>query len=165
MLTRTTNACSSSLLSYKVLTWISLYLFSGPGPAESVRIYYESATAGNFTEIGKLWSYIPLGLSYFPRELIVVPKTYASLIMPVTRTRTHCSLFIIIGGRGRWATWCSKRSTRRADISPPTRTPKSSSAMSGRCLARAGRRTTWSRGKMGINVRIQASHSSVPYVL
>ncbi|CAL1713454.1 unnamed protein product [Somion occarium] len=32
----------------EVLTWISLYWFSRPGPAASVRIYYEVAAAGDF---------------------------------------------------------------------------------------------------------------------
>ena len=58
-----------------VLTWISIYLFSSPGAAASVRIYYEAANANEFVaEGGSLWVSVPVGLSFFPRELAVLPK-------------------------------------------------------------------------------------------
>ena len=81
-----------------VLTWISIYLFSLPGPAESVRIYYETMNAGNFSEHvgGKLYSHTPLGLSYFPRELRIVPKTYV-LNFPC------CTNPMMLKGYLRWA--------------------------------------------------------------
>ena len=56
-----------------VLQWISLYWFSKAGPAASLRIYYEVGAAAGF--FNHPWSSVPLGLSYFPKELLVVPKT------------------------------------------------------------------------------------------
>lgn len=96
-----------------VLTWISLYLFSAAGPAASVRIYYETVNARNSIEKGKLWSYVQLGLSYFPRELCVVPKMYAisiNVIRPVggvlnvIQMGTHAGQRRVrIGAREGWA--------------------------------------------------------------
>ncbi len=68
------------IIMYPVLTWVSLYLFSRSGPAASVRIYYEVINSGQFENISKLWSDVPLGLSYFPSELYVIPKTYVATL-------------------------------------------------------------------------------------
>ena len=59
-----------------VLTWISIYLFSLPGPAESVRIYYELVNAPGFAGFTPAYSPTPVGCSYFPKELFVMPKSY-----------------------------------------------------------------------------------------
>lgn len=56
-----------------VLTWISVYWLSRPGPAASVRIYYEVANASEYTNVP--WSSIPCGMSFFPKELGLPPKT------------------------------------------------------------------------------------------
>ncbi|KAF9453156.1 alpha/beta-hydrolase [Macrolepiota fuliginosa MF-IS2] len=58
----------------EVLTWISIYWFSRPGPAASVRIYYEFVKSGgrafhNPPPVG-----VPTGYSYFPKEIIVLPR-------------------------------------------------------------------------------------------
>ncbi|TQS32427.1 hypothetical protein Golomagni_07255, partial [Golovinomyces magnicellulatus] len=61
-----------------VLTWISIYQFSRAGPAANVRIYYET-THVNPKEHRKAMSYVPnvpLGLSYFPKDLTVPPRTW-----------------------------------------------------------------------------------------
>jgi len=58
-----------------VLTWISLYWFSRAGPAASLRIYFEMA--GECSNLGH-GPTIPMGTSYFPKELIVVPATCVS---------------------------------------------------------------------------------------
>jgi len=58
----------------EILTWVSVYWFSRAGPAASVRIYYESTHGKDFR--GKLYSTIPLGLSYFPKELRIAPSTW-----------------------------------------------------------------------------------------
>ena len=63
-----------------MLTWISIYLFSLPGPAESVRIYYELVNAPGFSGFTPAYSPTPVGCSYFPKELFVMPKAYASTI-------------------------------------------------------------------------------------
>ena len=54
-----------------VLTWISIYEFSRAGPASSLRIYYEISE--------DLWltspsANIPVGYSYFPKEIGVFPR-------------------------------------------------------------------------------------------
>uniref|UniRef100_A0A0W0F6L9 stearoyl-CoA 9-desaturase n=1 Tax=Moniliophthora roreri TaxID=221103 RepID=A0A0W0F6L9_MONRR len=59
-----------------VLTWISIYWFSRPGPAASVRIYYEYKQAGGRERFLRAEPLIPLGNSYFPRELWVPPHSW-----------------------------------------------------------------------------------------
>lgn len=56
----------------EVLTWISIYWFSRPGPAASLRIYYEFRKSGG--EFGKPAVSIPTGYSFFPKELVVLPR-------------------------------------------------------------------------------------------
>ncbi|KAJ3575872.1 hypothetical protein NP233_g812 [Leucocoprinus birnbaumii] len=56
----------------EVLTWISIYWFSRPGPAASVRIYYEFTKARG--EFGAPVVSIPTGYSFFPKELAVLPR-------------------------------------------------------------------------------------------
>ncbi|KAJ3485846.1 hypothetical protein NLI96_g4677 [Meripilus lineatus] len=72
-----------------VLQWISLYWFSRAGPAASLRIYYEVGAAAGFFK--HPWSSVPLGLSYFPKELLVVPKTWARTIGKVVFEAEHDS--------------------------------------------------------------------------
>ncbi|KAJ7683466.1 Alpha/Beta hydrolase protein [Mycena rosella] len=62
----------------EVLTWISIYWFSRAGPAASLRIYYEvSAEDGVLPSIHGPLPTIPLGYSYFPGELINLPRSWA----------------------------------------------------------------------------------------
>ena len=64
---------SYSAVFVAVLTWISVYWFARAGPAASVRIYYETTAAGDRTHMR--WSPVPCGLSLFPGELTLAPKT------------------------------------------------------------------------------------------
>lgn len=78
----------------EILTWVSIYWFSKAGPEASVRIYYEAFHATRTTEISyaKLYSYIPdvkLGLVHLPREISVVPTTWAAALGPVVRQSEH----------------------------------------------------------------------------
>ena len=59
-----------------VLEWISIYWFSRAGPAASLRIYYE-LTGGmtHDTDHGTVWSSVPFGASYFPKEIFQLPKS------------------------------------------------------------------------------------------
>ncbi|KAL0958924.1 hypothetical protein HGRIS_014240 [Hohenbuehelia grisea] len=57
----------------EVLTWISIYWFSRAGPAASVRIYFEITQAGESTTASPK---VPIGLSYFPREIGGVPRQW-----------------------------------------------------------------------------------------
>ncbi len=72
-----------------VLTWISVYLFSTSGPETTLRIYYETVHQGNFDEFAKLWSPIPLGLSFFPCEFIDGPRTWARTMGNVVFESDH----------------------------------------------------------------------------
>ncbi|KAG2342081.1 alpha/beta-hydrolase [Suillus weaverae] len=57
----------------EVLTWVSLYWFSRAGPAASLRIYFE--LRGDCEDIGRSPS-IPMGASFFPKEIIVLPAAW-----------------------------------------------------------------------------------------
>ncbi|KAF8141469.1 Alpha/Beta hydrolase protein [Boletus edulis] len=60
----------------EVLTWISIYWFSRAGPAASVRIYFEIMKG----QIDTPWSLpipkIPMGASFFPKDIHVFPKAW-----------------------------------------------------------------------------------------
>jgi hypothetical protein len=87
----------------EVLTWVSIYWFSTAGPAASARTYHEAthplptATMSAFT----LREWIPtvkLGLSYFPKDIRVVPKTWGRTLAPVCYESEHTA-------GGHFATW------------------------------------------------------------
>ncbi|KAI0752574.1 epoxide hydrolase [Daedaleopsis nitida] len=74
----------------EVLEWISIYWFSRAGPAASVRIYYEMTEGGTRSFFHKIkWTSIPLGLSYFPKELVVQPKSWMSILGNVVLITEH----------------------------------------------------------------------------
>jgi len=60
----------------EILTWISIYWFSRAGPTASLRIYFEffggQSTLPTLSPSRK----IPLGASFFPKELFVLPKAW-----------------------------------------------------------------------------------------
>ncbi|KAL8648184.1 MAG: hypothetical protein Q9210_005136 [Variospora velana] len=69
----------------EILTWVSIYWHSTAGPAANLRIYYESAKDTRFGT-ARTTPYIPtvpLGISHFPRELTVMPKTWGRTMGPV----------------------------------------------------------------------------------
>ncbi|KAN0114034.1 Alpha/Beta hydrolase fold [Russula decolorans] len=60
----------------EVLTWISIYWFSRAGPAASVRIYYEVVRSSDFLD-WRLWQVtVPVGISFFPKELGHSPRAF-----------------------------------------------------------------------------------------
>ncbi|KAL1733245.1 Alpha/Beta hydrolase protein [Schizophyllum commune] len=61
----------------EVLTWISIYWFSRAGPTSSFRIYYENLHVPAPQDEA---SPIPLGFSFFPKELIPTPKPLRDLL-------------------------------------------------------------------------------------
>ncbi|RPD56179.1 alpha/beta-hydrolase [Lentinus tigrinus ALCF2SS1-6] len=65
----------------EVIEWISIYWFSRAGPGASTRIYYE-LTGGmtHDTSHGTEWSSVPFGASYFPKEIIQLPKSWSHTI-------------------------------------------------------------------------------------
>ncbi|TKA39278.1 hypothetical protein B0A54_08587 [Friedmanniomyces endolithicus] len=71
-----------------LLTWISIYHFSTAGPAASLRIYYEAVHSSPLNGISRdrtqQWiGKVKLGLCHSPRELTVVPSTWARTLGPV----------------------------------------------------------------------------------
>ncbi len=66
-----------------VLTWVSIYVFSRAGPTASLRVYYETTwedTAvapkpGSLPTPNIKPSTIPMGASYFAKEIRRTPKT------------------------------------------------------------------------------------------
>ncbi|KAF3768088.1 alpha/beta-hydrolase [Cryphonectria parasitica EP155] len=73
----------------EVLTWISIYAFSTAGPDASVRIYYENRRN---LPVQARSGYVPgvlLGLSYFPKDLVVPPNTWGRTLGPVVFEKRH----------------------------------------------------------------------------
>ncbi|KAJ7910678.1 Alpha/Beta hydrolase protein [Mycena leptocephala] len=59
----------------EVLTWISIYWFSRGGPTASLRIYYEVDINSAYS-VSETPPTIPLGLSHFPMDILVFPKSW-----------------------------------------------------------------------------------------
>ncbi|KAK7953029.1 hypothetical protein PG988_013723, partial [Apiospora saccharicola] len=82
----------------EILTWISIYWFSTAGPAASVRIYYEFARVnrGEATRPNQMtqeqmmdWQPITMGISHFPKDVIVRPSTWTRTGGRVVFEKTH----------------------------------------------------------------------------
>lgn len=77
----------------EVLTWVGIYAFSRAGPDASVRIYYEQMNSAAGAEgAARAAGYVPgvpLGLSYFPRDLVVPPSAWGHSLGPVVFERRH----------------------------------------------------------------------------
>ncbi|KAG6830680.1 hypothetical protein H0H87_007411 [Tephrocybe sp. NHM501043] len=65
----------------EVLTWISIYYFSRAGPAASLRIYYEVAQLAGGVDLYRQIeaTKVPVGYSYFPKELAIFPRSWLRL--------------------------------------------------------------------------------------
>ncbi|KAI0330189.1 alpha/beta-hydrolase [Cubamyces sp. BRFM 1775] len=74
----------------EVIEWISIYWFSRAGPAAASRIYYEM-TSGNTQDpmAGTTWMSVPVGVSYFPREPVHLPKSWAPTLGKVVFESEH----------------------------------------------------------------------------
>ncbi|KAK1760431.1 alpha/beta-hydrolase [Echria macrotheca] len=79
----------------EILAWVCIYWFSAAGPDASVRIYYESQnnTLPHTREQREAQlgynARVKLGLSYFPRDLLVYPRTYGRTLGPVVFEKVH----------------------------------------------------------------------------
>ncbi|KAI0629864.1 alpha/beta-hydrolase [Trametes polyzona] len=65
----------------EVIEWISVYWFSRAGPAATLRIYYEMSggvVTPSFGTLPKMT--VPVGASYFPREILQTPKSWSHLL-------------------------------------------------------------------------------------
>jgi hypothetical protein len=74
----------SGTKSCAVLTWISIYWFSRAGPAASVRIYFEVMKGRDDTPLELPYPKIPMGASFFPKDIHVFPKAYVSAVLSRT---------------------------------------------------------------------------------
>ena len=63
----------------EILTWVSIYQFSIAGPAANLRIYYEAlhSNKGAESAFRRYVPHVKLGLAFFPKELSVVPYSWA----------------------------------------------------------------------------------------
>lgn len=77
----------------EILTWVSIYWFSVAGPAASARIYYEAQNEHPHPREDKRmmdWNgKVKLGLSYFPKDLLVFPRIYGRTLGPVIFEAVH----------------------------------------------------------------------------
>ncbi|GJE91854.1 epoxide hydrolase [Phanerochaete sordida] len=80
----------------EVLTWIHIYAFShtqaSSSAATSVRIYFEVARANEHAKVADPAFYnarVPLGVSVFPQEIIVVPSTWHHTLGWLVYTGRH----------------------------------------------------------------------------
>ena len=81
----------------EVCTWISIYWFSTAGPAASARIYYEATHSWPDQKTPKITRervaqhipYVKIGLSHFPKELRVLPKTWTRVLGNVVFEKDH----------------------------------------------------------------------------
>jgi len=73
----------------EILTWVSIYWFSTAGPAASCRIYYENRHSSAGAVLGKWIPHVKLGLSYFPKDLIVSPRVWGRTLGPVVSESVH----------------------------------------------------------------------------
>jgi pimeloyl-ACP methyl ester carboxylesterase len=75
----------------EILAWVSIYQFSTAGPGASVRIYYENTHSQQ--ELRKrVLEYngqVKLGLSWFPKDLVVPPKVWGRTLGNVVFEGVH----------------------------------------------------------------------------
>ena len=70
---------------------MSIYQFSTAGPAASTRIYYENRHAKDcgVDALKKYNPHVKLGLSYFPKDLILPPRVEGRTLGPVVFENEH----------------------------------------------------------------------------
>lgn len=77
----------------EILTWVSPHWFSTAGPAASARIYYEAQNTVPYPRHDKrMLQYNPhvkLGLSYFPKDLLVYPPCHGRTLGLVVFEKVH----------------------------------------------------------------------------
>ena len=62
----------------EILTWVSIYQFSRAGPGAAHRIYYEvtHSPTETYSDMQNYTRGVKFGLTYNPRDIDVVPKTW-----------------------------------------------------------------------------------------
>ncbi|KAF4993977.1 hypothetical protein FGRMN_6108 [Fusarium graminum] len=74
----------------EILTWVSIYYFSTPGPDASSKVYYTFdhcdppafAAAGDYVNV-------PLGISRFSNDLFSLPKAWNQTLSPIVNEAEH----------------------------------------------------------------------------
>ncbi|OSD05004.1 alpha/beta-hydrolase [Trametes coccinea BRFM310] len=65
----------------EVIEWVSIYWFSRAGPDAAQRIYYEMTSGGTHDVFeGAKWTDVPLGVSYFPQEIVRLPRSWSHML-------------------------------------------------------------------------------------
>ncbi|KAF2124334.1 epoxide hydrolase [Dothidotthia symphoricarpi CBS 119687] len=74
----------------EILTWVSIYYFSKPGPAATQRIYLENEqrTPKAFDQAASYVN-VKLGISMFPKEILQLPSRWNRTLGPVVFERRH----------------------------------------------------------------------------
>lgn len=74
----------------EILTWVSIYHFSTPGPDASSNIYYamEHAEPPAFTA-QELYIDVPFGVSRFANDLVLLPKLWNETLGPLVFVGEH----------------------------------------------------------------------------
>jgi pimeloyl-ACP methyl ester carboxylesterase len=75
----------------EALTWVSVYQFSTAGPHSASNIYYENTHAHQdvILPAAEYVGGVPMGVSIFPRDLIVPPDAWARTLGDVAFFRRH----------------------------------------------------------------------------
>jgi hypothetical protein len=83
----------------EILTWVSIHYFSAAGPAAANALYYEieHREPGAFLA-AQAYVGVPLGISRFPKDLILLPKLWNATMGPIVFEREH-------DGGGHFAAW------------------------------------------------------------
>lgn len=76
----------------EILTWVSIYYFSKAGPAGSGSFYYEleHSQPPAFAAVQDYVD-VPLGISRFPKDLVLLPKLWNHTLGPIVFEREHDS--------------------------------------------------------------------------
>lgn len=74
----------------EILTWISIYYFSKPGPAASSLVYWaiEHREVNAFAA-SAAYSDVPIGISRFAGDLLLLPKLWNHTLGPVVFEKDH----------------------------------------------------------------------------
>lgn len=74
----------------EILTWVSIYYFSKAGPAATSYIYYDNEHRDPpVFAAAQAYSDVPLGISRFPQDLILLPKLWNHTLGPVVYEREY----------------------------------------------------------------------------
>lgn len=126
-----------------MLTWVSIYWFSAAGPAASVRIYYEHTHDKGTVKPPT----VPNGISYFPKELIIPPRSCVPhQCTPDHREGAH---LLCTGGQTRLIPFFT-RNMKAGDTLRLTRSQKSSYQISEKCSEREGQHSELSKTLLDI---------------